>query len=194
MVSKNLVVYSISFFDMFIHFCVDNCYQMEVAIAEVWPGTVHRVCKWHVPENAKENFGNIYSKRSTFKNEFHRVLNDPQTIDEFERAWIDLVKRYELESSTYMKRMWDMRTQWAPVYFKSHFFAKMSTTQRSESMNHVLKKYVKPSSPMNVLVRKYESFFYDRIQEEDAEEFHTSDVSILFTHNDSVIALIVAII
>ncbi|XBI90677.1 hypothetical protein VPH35_028246 [Triticum aestivum] len=153
----------------------DNCYQMEVAIAEVWPGTVHRVCKWHVLKNAKENFGNIYSKRSTFKNEFHRVLNDPQTIDEFERAWIDLVKRYELESSTYMKRMWDMRTQWAPVYFKSHFFAKMSTTQRSESMNHVLKKYVKPSSPMNVLVRKYESFFYDRIQEEDAEEFHTSD-------------------
>ncbi|KAM3412349.1 hypothetical protein ACQJBY_003819 [Aegilops geniculata] len=157
----------------------DNCYQMEAAIKAVWPGAYHRVCKWHILKNAKENLGNIYSKRSTFKDEFHRVLNEPQTIDEFEKAWTDLIKRYNLEDSVYLKRMWDIKEKWAPVYFKSYFFAKMSTTQRSESMNHVLKKYVRPSSPMNVLVRKYESFFYDRIQEEDAEEFHTSDDKVI---------------
>jgi hypothetical protein len=52
------------------------------------------------------------------------------------------------------------------------FFAKMSTTQCSESMNHVLKKYVKPSSSINGFAKRYKNFFYDRIQAENTEEFH----------------------
>ncbi|XP_052151784.1 protein FAR1-RELATED SEQUENCE 5-like [Oryza glaberrima] len=114
----------------------DNCHQMEVAIKAVWPETTHRVCKWHILKSAKENLGNIYSKRSSFKQEFHRVLNEPQTEAEFEKAW-------------------------------------MSTTQRSESMNHVLKKYVKPSSSLHGFAKKYENFYNDRIEAEDGEEHDT---------------------
>ncbi|XP_040376563.1 protein FAR1-RELATED SEQUENCE 5-like [Oryza brachyantha] len=126
----------------------DNCHQMEIAIREVWLKSIHRVCKWHVLKNAKENLGNIYSKRNKFKEEFHKVLNEPQSIEEFLRAWSDLVQKYNLESSVYLRRMWDMKERWAPAYFRGHFFARMSTTQRSESMNHVLKKYIKPSSSL----------------------------------------------
>ncbi|XP_066163743.1 protein FAR1-RELATED SEQUENCE 5-like [Oryza sativa Japonica Group] len=151
----------------------DNCHQMEVAIKAVWPETVHRVCKWHVLKNAKENLGNIYSKRSKFKEEFHRVLNEPQTEAEFEKAWKDLMEQYNLESSVYLRRMWGIRKRWAPAYFRELFFAKMSTTQRSESMNHVLKKYVKPSSSLNGFAKRYENFYNDRIEAEDAEEHDT---------------------
>ncbi|KAF2927671.1 hypothetical protein DAI22_06g222300 [Oryza sativa Japonica Group] len=151
----------------------DNCHQMEVAIKAVWPETIHRVCKWHVLKNAKENLGNIYSKRSSFKQEFHRVLNEPQTEAEFEKAWSDLMEQYNLESSVYLRRMWDMKKKWAPDYFREFFYARMSTTQRSESMNHVLKKYVKPSSSLHGFAKRYENFYNDRIEAEDAEEHDT---------------------
>lgn len=153
---------------------------MEVAIKAVWPETVHRVCKWHVLKNAKENLGNIYSKRSKFKEEFHRVLNEPQTEAEFEKAWKDLMEQYNLESSVYLRRMWGIRKRWAPAYFRELFFAKMSTTQRSESMNHVLKKYVKPSSSLNGFAKRYENFYNDRIEAEDAEEHDTYNVCFFY--------------
>jgi hypothetical protein len=55
---------------------------MEVAIKEVWPLAKHRACKWHVLKKAKENIGNIYSrKRSNFKDEFHEAINLPDTPD-----------------------------------------------------------------------------------------------------------------
>uniref|UniRef100_A0A0E0NRW1 Protein FAR1-RELATED SEQUENCE n=1 Tax=Oryza rufipogon TaxID=4529 RepID=A0A0E0NRW1_ORYRU len=75
------------------------------------------------------------------------------------------MEQYNLESSVYLRRMWDMKKKWAPAYFREFFFARMSTTQRSESMNHVLKKYVKPSSSLHG--------FAKRIEAEDAEEHDT---------------------
>lgn len=86
------------------------------------------------------------------------------------------MEQYNLESSVYLRRMWDMKKKWAPAYFREFFFARMSTTQRSESMNHVLKKYVKPSSSLNGFAKRYENFYNDRIEAEDAEEHDTYNV------------------
>lgn len=136
---------------------------MEVATREVWPDAKHRVCKWHVLKKAKD--------------EFNEAINLPDTPDEFERAWQAVREKYGLKDNVFLDRMWDMREKWAPAYFKEFFFAKMSTTQRSERMNHVLKAFVRPSSSINGFVRRYDSFFYERIQAENTEEFHTFNVS-----------------
>ena len=52
----------------------------------------------------------------------------------------------------------------------------MTTTQRSECMNHVLKAYVSPSSTMHNFVKQYDKFIADRIAAEDKLEFDTSKV------------------
>ncbi|XP_062188634.1 protein FAR1-RELATED SEQUENCE 5-like isoform X2 [Phragmites australis] len=154
----------------------DNCQAMEVAIGEVFPNTLHQVCKWHVLKKAKERVGNIYSgKRSPFKEEFHKVLNQSRTVEEFEYAWRELMSRYGLQESVYMNQIWDIKEKWAFVYFAEYFFAGMTTTQRSESANHVFKKFIGPSCSMFGFVKGYERFLQDRLQVEDTEEFHTEN-------------------
>lgn len=150
---------------------------MELAIQAVFPNTVHRWCKWHVFNKAKENIGpHLYSKTSDFKDKFHRVLNHTRTVDEFEGAWNSLIAEYDLQSNTWLQDAWDKRHRWAPPYFKDFFFAKMTTTQRSECMNHVLKAYVSPSSTMHNFVKQYDKFIADRIAAEDKLQFDTSKV------------------
>ncbi|KAL6903740.1 hypothetical protein ACP4OV_004553 [Aristida adscensionis] len=155
----------------------DNCRAMEVAIADVFPDAVHRVCKWHVLKKAKERLGNIYSgKRSSFKDDFHKLLNQSLTSEEFEGGWKALLAKYELQKCTYLEEVWDMREKWAFVYFAEHFFAGMTTTQRSECANHIIKDYVGPSCSMFGFVKGYERFLHDRLQAEDREEFHSGHV------------------
>ena len=157
---------------------------MELAIKAVFPNTIHRWCKWHIFYKAKEHIGpNLFSKTSDFKDKFHRVLNHIRTIDEFEGAWNSLIAEYDLHSNTWLQDVWDKRDRWAPPYFKDFFFAKMTTTQRSECMNHVLKAYVSPSSTMHNFVKQYDKFIADRIAAEDKLEFDTSKVHLYYNTN-----------
>ena len=72
------------------------------------------------------------------------VLNHPLMPAEYEDAWHELVDKYGLHDSNVMINLWDERKSWVSAYWKDVLCARMTSTQRSESMNHVLKKgYVK---------------------------------------------------
>lgn len=50
------------------------------------------------------------------------------------------------------------------------FSAKMTSTQCSESANHLLKGYVLPGCPMHLFVKQYEKMHFDRDSEESYRE------------------------
>lgn len=133
----------------------DQARAMEVAIQQVMPDTTHRWCKWHVLRKAKESLGAHYTKRGEFQPEFHEVLNGMLTVEEFESAWHMLVEKYKLHSNTFMTQIYEVRHKWAKPYFSGKFCARMTSTQRSESANHLLKGYVPPGCLMNLFVKQY---------------------------------------
>jgi hypothetical protein len=146
---------------------------MEVAIEAVFPNITHRWCKWHVLRKAKESLGKHYHKKSDFRREFHKLVQDMLTIPEFEQQWADLVGRYFLQKNPFLTQIYEVRHRWAKPYFSGKFCAKQTSTQRSESANHMLKNYVPPGCPMNVFVKQYNKLQFDREQEEGFQEKRT---------------------
>ncbi|KAM0931938.1 hypothetical protein ACQ4PT_000025 [Festuca glaucescens] len=148
----------------------DQCRAMEVAIGMTLPGTVHRWCKWHVFRKAKEELGGIFSKKTGFKDAFNNVVNEMLTIDEFEKAWGRLIEDFGLVENSFMIRAFEARHKWAKPYFKDKYCARMTSTQRVESANHMLKTYVPRNSSMNKFVSQCNKLLKDRNEAEDSEE------------------------
>jgi hypothetical protein len=160
-------------------YCADQCHQMRVAIEAEMPTARHRWCKWHVLRKAKESLGPVYSKNTPFKRDLHELLDVIISIEEFESRWANLIEVYKLEDNDYLTRAYENREMWAKPYFADTFCAGMTSTQRSESANHVLKTYIPRSAPMHLFVTQYDRLVTDRVADEGREEHATKQV-ILF--------------
>jgi hypothetical protein len=154
----------------------DQCAAMGTALFSVMPETIHLWCKWHVLRKAPESLGPVYSKNSEFRHQFHKVLNAMLTRDEFEAAWDALIVKYELTEHPFMTMIYECREKWAKPFSNDKFCARMMSTQRVESANHMLKTYVPRNSPMNSFVLQYNNLLFDRAVEEDREEHMTKQV------------------
>lgn len=151
----------------------DQARAMEVAIQDVFPNTTHRWCKWHVLKKAKETLGSHHTKKSEFRTEFHKLIHEMLTIEEFENGWTFILDKYHLKTHPYMTQLYEVRHKWAKPYFSGKFCARQTSTGRSESANHMLKNYVPPKCPMNIFVKQYSNLQFDREQEEGFQEKRT---------------------
>lgn len=148
----------------------DHCRAMELAIAEVLPGTKHRWCKWHVLHRAKESLGSVYTQNKDFRDELHKILEYMLTVEEFEAAWAKLIQKYGLQEHPMLTQIYELRQKWAKPYFAGVFCARMTSTQRSESANHMLKNFVPAGASMHMFVRNYQKLQFDRDSEENFAE------------------------
>nr|XP_020172127.1 protein FAR1-RELATED SEQUENCE 5-like [Aegilops tauschii subsp. strangulata] len=113
---------------------------MALAIPDAFNNTIHKLCRWHIMKKYREHLAYLYNLHEDFKDEFTSILNWPLMPTEFEAAWKRLMDKYNLHDDARMVGMWNERERWISAYFKEIFCAKMTSTQRSESMNYVLKK------------------------------------------------------
>ena len=150
---------------------------MELAIAAKLPNTVHRWCKWHVLKKAKEAICLLLSKDSKFKMELHKLVHHMITEDEFEQGWKQTLDKYSLKEHPFLTQIYEVRYKWVKPYFMGVFCAKMTSTQRSESANHLLKGYVPPGCPMHLLLKQFAKLQFDPHSEESFYEKRTSLVN-----------------
>jgi len=132
---------------------------------------------------AKEHLGELYTRRSGFKEEFHKIINSMLTIEEFEFAWQYMLDKYNVRNNSFLAQIYENRYKWAKPYFKGKFCAGQTSTQRSESGNSMLKRYVGSSCPMHQFVQMYQQLQFDREEEESREELASKRDGRLIKYN-----------
>uniref|UniRef100_A0A0A9G485 Protein FAR1-RELATED SEQUENCE n=1 Tax=Arundo donax TaxID=35708 RepID=A0A0A9G485_ARUDO len=101
------------------------------------------------------------------------MLNDMMTIEEFDAAWKLFLDEYDMEKIQFLDQIFQVRHMWAKPFFKNIFCAGQTSTQRSESANHMLKGFVPPSCSMHHFVRQYATLQRSPDEDENYEEKQT---------------------
>ncbi|KAM0930645.1 hypothetical protein ACQ4PT_000840 [Festuca glaucescens] len=72
----------------------DQCAAMAKAIDKVFPGTKHRLCLWHIYQNAAKHLNHVISNHPRFLADFKRVVYLENSVAYFEKKWQELLITY----------------------------------------------------------------------------------------------------
>ena len=118
----------------------------------------------------------MYDQHPKLKDKLTFVINHPLNPTEFEGAWADMLDEFSLHERTTMQKLFDDRKMWIGAYFKEIFCGIIQSTQRSESMNSMVKGgYVDNSTPINEFAKRF-LYVLDHTRENEAREKYNSQV------------------
>ena len=112
---------------------------MAAAIPRVFPNTQHRLCRWHMLKKYRDELKKLYMEHEGLKIKLLTVINHPLTPIEFEAAWSELLTEYGIGENDAIKGIWESRHLWVSAYLKPLYCGRMTSTQRSESVNKAVK-------------------------------------------------------
>ncbi|XP_042978963.1 protein FAR1-RELATED SEQUENCE 5-like [Carya illinoinensis] len=156
----------------------DQDRTMKNAIALVFLKTQHRFCLWHILKKVPEKLGSHGAYKNGLKNELIKCVYDTQSIEEFENCWEGLINTYSLHENAWLQSLYAEHGHWVPVFLKEFFWAGMSTTQRSESMNAFFDGYVHAKTNLKEFIDQFDNALRKKIENETSADFHSFSATI----------------
>ncbi|GAB2282846.1 hypothetical protein Dimus_039564 [Dionaea muscipula] len=151
----------------------DQDLAMKAAIAKVFPNTRHRLCIWHIKKKFTEKLSHVYFEKSNLQRDMRRCIHWTWTEEDFEEQWRRLMIKYNLEENEWLQHLYEIRSEWVPVYNRQIFFAGMSTTGRSEGTNSFFDQYVNSTTTLIQFVESYERAMKKIVLNENNEDFES---------------------
>ncbi|KAK2652990.1 hypothetical protein Ddye_012846 [Dipteronia dyeriana] len=115
----------------------DGDKAMHKAIKTVMANSVRRLCCWHLERNVQTNI-----QDGNFTRAFCSSMLTYMTLEDFELKWKNMVLKYRLNNNDWVNALYCKRKLWAETYLRQSFFGGMRSTQRYESMNSFLNRFV----------------------------------------------------
>jgi zinc finger SWIM domain-containing protein 3 len=141
----------------------DGDAAMAGAIDIVMPDADHRLCSWHIEQNALKRFCGLKL------NDFRKLIYYAMEESEFESLWTEFRDTHNIkEDNLWMNRMYELRHKWAAMFIRGRRFLGMQSNQRSEGMNSRLHSHLDRKMSLVDLVEHYE-FYLSRIRRNEIE-------------------------
>ncbi|KAF1858917.1 hypothetical protein Lal_00000737 [Lupinus albus] len=127
----------------------DGDFAMKNAIKRVFPAAHHRLCAWHIYNNAGKNI-----KKNNFHKDFQKVMYADVEIDDFNMMWEELIAKHGLHNNIF-----DCRSMWGRSYIRGKFYAGLHTTSRCEGLHSQMGSYMRN----NEVVEDFKSSYGDEL-------------------------------
>jgi len=155
----------------------DQDRAMKNAINKVFMNARHRFCLWHILKKLPEKFGS-HSQYYSIKSAIRNCVYNSHTCDEFDACWQSMLECYNLEENAWLRDLYSEWTFWVSAYLNGVFWAGMTTTQRSESMNAFFDGYVQSSTSLKEFVDQYDNALRRKVEVDNVANFDSFNTTI----------------
>ncbi|OMO86944.1 Zinc finger, PMZ-type [Corchorus olitorius] len=135
---------------------------MSKAIAVVMPESYHRLCVYHLGNNAYKHLSHLYKSSESFGYDFNKLIYEYENEQEFLKAWETMLETYGLRENKWLKGTFAVREKWSMAYGRKTFSAGLRTTQLSESFNKDLKMHLRVTLDVVRFFKHYENALMDK--------------------------------
>jgi hypothetical protein len=87
----------------------------------------------------KDQLNQMYDQHPKLKDKLISVIKHPLNPNQFEAAWAEMCDEFGLYDRVTMQALYNDRRMWIAAYFKEVFCGTIQSTQRSESVNSMVK-------------------------------------------------------
>ncbi|KAJ4702644.1 Protein FAR-RED IMPAIRED RESPONSE 1 isoform X1 [Melia azedarach] len=151
----------------------DQDNALKEAIAEVFPGSRHCFCLWHIFSKIPEKLSFVMRQHENFMTKFNKCIFKSFTSEQFEKRWSKIVDRFNLRNDIWFQSLYEDRERWIPTFMRGVFLAGMSTIQRSESINPFFDKYVQRKTTLKEFFEQYKAILKEKCEEEAKADFES---------------------
>ncbi|XP_045831448.1 protein FAR1-RELATED SEQUENCE 5-like [Trifolium pratense] len=156
----------------------DGDNAMREAIKCVFPNASHRLCSWHIHQNALENV-----KNKIFCQEFSSLVYSTCSPARFESEWQRIIDEHGLSGNPWTRKVYETRKSWAAAFMRSDMFYGMRTTSMCEGLNSFVKNFVQKRSTLVDFVRDFHRALAEyRNQEMTSDFVSTYYKPVMLTH------------
>ena len=100
---------------------------MAKAISLVMPNTYHRLCKWHLMQNALKGVNHLLRGEDEFRSDLDACFKIWEEEEEFPSAWDAILHKYNAFDNSWLQSTFEVKEKWAKTYVKMSFSAGMNT-------------------------------------------------------------------
>ncbi|XP_078439877.1 protein FAR1-RELATED SEQUENCE 11-like [Wolffia australiana] len=116
----------------------DGDMELARAIKDIWPTTVHLLCRFHISQNITRALASsLRAKLSGFMDGFWRV-SSIEDVDEFEMEFSTLKSKWQAAES-YLRVLKEKKKQWAFAYTHNNFYTTPRDGQLSDQIRVIVK-------------------------------------------------------
>lgn len=136
----------------------DQNMWLKEAIAIEMPRTKHAFCIWHIIARFCDWFSVVLgSQYDKWKAKFHRLYN-LELVEDFELEWREMVDEFKLQGNKHVVSLYALRMYWALPYLRCYFFAGMTGTFQSDSINAYIQRILGAQTLLHNFVEQVRSF------------------------------------
>ncbi|WCJ24641.1 FAR1-related sequence 5 [Euphorbia peplus] len=82
---------------------------MAKALGTQWQDSHHRLCIWHIYQNAAKHLKPVFEKFNDFAKDFSSLVYDYEDVEEFITAWEKMLEKYKLKDNTWLSRLFSVK-------------------------------------------------------------------------------------